>query len=88
MVRTTVVQGWGEIIGGEVQIFQRDGGSRDTEGGGGVVDDGVIVRSVNQSVRHQVSTRSQTTARLQGQKFLADPGEARGSSTKTPSLID
>ena len=53
MVTTSVVQGWGEVIGGEVQIFQRDGGSRDTAGGGGVVEDGVVVRSVNQSVRHQ-----------------------------------
>ena len=60
------MQGRAEMIGGEVQIFQRDGGSRATAGGGGVVDDGVIVRSVDQSVRHQVSTRSQTTARLQG----------------------
>ena len=55
------------MIGGKVQIFQRDVGSRATAEGGGVVDDGVIVRSVDQSVRHQVSTRSQTTASLQGQ---------------------
>ena len=35
------------MIGWEVQIFQRDGGSRATAEGGGVVDDGVIVRSVD-----------------------------------------
>ena len=70
IIRTTVVQGGAEMIGGEVQIFQRDGGSRATVEGGGVVDDGVIERSVDQSVKHQVSTRSQTTARLQGQLFL------------------
>ena len=62
IIRTTVVQGGAEMIGGEVQIFQRDGGSRTTAGGAGGVDDGVIARSVDQSVRHQVSTRSQTTA--------------------------
>ena len=54
------------MIADKGQIFQRNGGSRATSGGGGVVDDGVIVRSVDQYVRHQVSTRSQTTARLKG----------------------
>ena len=47
MIRTTVVQGGVQMIGGEVQIFQKDGGSRATAGGGGVVDDGVIERSVD-----------------------------------------
>ena len=51
------MQGGAEMIGGEVQIFQRDGGSRATAGGGGVVDDGVIVRSVDQSVRPQPDSR-------------------------------
>ena len=61
------MQGGAEMIGGKVKIFQRDGGSRATAGGGSVVDDVVIVRSVDQSVRHQVSTMSQTKASLQGQ---------------------
>ena len=52
------------MIGGKVQILQRDGGSRATAGGRSIADDGVIVRSVDQSVRHHVNTRSQTTARL------------------------
>ena len=58
------MQGGAEMIGGKVQIFQRDGGSRATAGGESIADDGVIVRSVDQSVRHHVNTRSQTTARL------------------------
>ena len=58
------------MIADEGQIFQKDGGSRATSGGGCVVDNGVIVRSVDQSVRHQVSTRCQTTARLQGTFFF------------------
>ena len=41
------MQGGAEMLGGEVQILQRDGGSRATAAGGGVVDDGVIVRCVN-----------------------------------------
>ena len=67
IIRIIVMQCGAEMIGGDVQIFQRDGISRATAEGGGVVDDSVIVRSVDQSGRHQVSTRSQTTARLQGQ---------------------
>ena len=60
------MQGGAEMIGGEVQRFARAGGSRTTTGGAGVVDDSVIAQSVDQSERHQVSTRSQTRARLQG----------------------
>ena len=67
IIRTTVVQGGAAMVGGEVKIFQRDGGSRATSEAGGGVDDGVITRSVNQPVRHQVSTKSQTAARRQGQ---------------------
>ena len=65
--RTTpaAVQGGAEIIGGEVQRFPRAGGSRPTSAAVG--DESVIVTSVEQTAGSQVTTRSGTTARLQGQ---------------------
>ena len=51
IIRTTVVQGGAEMIGGEVHVFPRAGGSRTRPAAAGP----------------QVNTRSQTTARLQGQ---------------------
>ena len=65
IIRTTVIQGGAEMIGGEVQRFPRDVGSRTTPAAVG--DGSVIVTSVEQNSGSQVTTRSQTTARLQGQ---------------------
>ena len=64
IIGTTVVQGGAEMIGGEVQRFPRDGGSRTTPAAVG--DESVIVTSVQQASESQVTTRSKTTARLQG----------------------
>ena len=65
IIRITVFQGWAEMVGGEVQRFPRNGGSRTTTPGVGDVK--VIARNVEQTAVPQVNTRSRTTARLQGQ---------------------
>ena len=62
IIRTTVVQGGAEMVGGEPRMFQRDGSSR-TEPGGNE-----SVRTVDVDLRtrnNSRSTRSQAT-RLQG----------------------
>ena len=67
IIRTTVIQGGAEMVGGQVQRFQRDGGSRTRIGGADVGGEAMIVRSVEPAVGPQITTRSQTTARLQRQ---------------------
>ena len=58
-IRTTVVQGGAEMIGGEVQRFPRDGGSRTTTAAVG--DESVIVTSVEQTSGSQEADHSQTS---------------------------
>ena len=64
IIRTTVIQGGAEMVGGQVQRFQRDGGSRTRMGGADVGGEAMIVRSVEPAVGPQITTRSQTAARL------------------------
>ena len=65
IIRTTVIQGGTEMVGGEVQRFQRDGCSRTRGGGADVGGQAMIVRSMEPAVGPKL-----TTVRLQRQKFV------------------
>ena len=65
IIRTTIVQGGAEVIGGDIRHYQRDGGSQNAQSG--VADDGVTVTSVDRPEGVHRNTRSRTIARNQGQ---------------------
>ena len=65
IIRTTIVQGGAEVIGGDIRNYQRDGGSRNAQLG--VADDGVTVRNVDRPEGVHIYTRSRNIARSQGQ---------------------